>query len=164
MDRINNVVNRMKLDFICLVETKSNSAHIHHFSTIPSNRLFGGIIALSNRSIGTVTLVAISRLALHVVISSRFETWILSTFYNSQALSRQKKMFGDLSLAWPFLTFPGFLLAILMLSLALRSTEEVLSEIMLLKKLCFLILFLKTIFLILSLLVHDLLGVTTKRV
>lgn len=109
MDRINNVVNRMKLDFICLVETKSNSSHIHRFSnkfkskwewsTIPSNRLFGVIIALWNRSIGTITLAAISCLALHLVISSIFETWILSTFYNSQALSQQKKMFGDFSLA-----------------------------------------------------------------
>lgn len=52
---------------------------------------------LWRRSIGSVTPIAVSRWALHLMISSNDFTWILSTIYNSQVLSDHKKLWHFLS-------------------------------------------------------------------
>lgn len=64
---------------------------------IPSNGLSGGILVLWKHSLGNVTRVAISRHALHLVITSRDCTWILSIIYNSQVLSDQTHLWHSLA-------------------------------------------------------------------
>lgn len=100
IDFIKDIMIRSKPDFICLVETKSNTDRIMRFcnrfkhcwdwAAIPLNGFSGGIIVLWKRSIGLVTPIANSRLVLHLIISSLNDYWILSVFYNSQTCSAQK--------------------------------------------------------------------------
>lgn len=116
MDRIKDLMRSYKPDFICLLETKLSSHRIHSFcvkfnrswawAAIPSLGLSGGILVLWKKAIGLVTPVASSRLALHLVITSDNISWILTSIYNSQALSHQKRLwrtlsrFSALSLPW----------------------------------------------------------------
>lgn len=102
IDYIEGIMGRFKPDFICLVETKSNSDHIKRFcnrfnknwdwAAIPSNGFLGVIIVLWKCLKGFVTLITISRLELHLIISSVTGTWILSTIYNSQVLFEHKTL------------------------------------------------------------------------
>lgn len=101
MDRIHSIMKNKKPDFVCLVKTKATIPKVHRFcdkimgwgcAAIPSNGIFGGIIVLWKRGIGRVTPVVVSRLALHHVIYSKDETWILTTIYNSQSLSQHKNL------------------------------------------------------------------------
>lgn len=93
MDRIQDFMKTSKPDFNCLVETKTIIPRIHRFCTnlnrcwdwaaIPSNGFFGGIIIFWNRSICFITPVAVNRSALHLVVSSNDNSWILTSIYNS---------------------------------------------------------------------------------
>lgn len=85
---------------------------------------------LWKRGIGRVTPIAESRLALHHVISSNDETWILSTVYNSQSLSQHKDLWNSQN-SLIFLLL-GSLVAILMASLIPRNKKGKVLEIMLL--------------------------------
>lgn len=107
MDYIKDIMARLKPDFICLVETKSNSIRIQRFcarfsrhwvwAAVPSNGYSGGIIVLWKRFNGIVTPVASSRMALHLIITTSEDSWILSTIYNSQVLSEHKNLWKSLS-------------------------------------------------------------------
>lgn len=44
-------------------------------------------MVLLKKQVGRVAPVAVSRLALHLVISTSVDTWILSAIYNSQMFS-----------------------------------------------------------------------------
>lgn len=100
-------MKKQKLDFICLVEIKTDISQIHRFcsrlrhrwewAAIPSNDISGGIMVIWNRSVGNVTPVAISHSALHLVISSNDETWILTTVHNSQVIFEHKRLWHSLS-------------------------------------------------------------------
>lgn len=104
--RIQDVIARLKPNFLCLVETKANASRVWRFcnklrrwwdwAAIPSSGLSGGILVLWKKSIGLVTPVASSRLVLHLVITTYDKTWILSTVYNSQILSDQKLLWRSL--------------------------------------------------------------------
>lgn len=59
--------------------------------------LFGGIIVLWSWHVGLVTIVVISRLALHLVSSNSEGSWILTTVYKSQVLSEHKLLWNFLS-------------------------------------------------------------------
>lgn len=115
MNRIKDLMEKKHPDFICLVKTKTNPSRIQCFyshlkcnwewTAVPSTGLFGGILVLWNASVGKVTPVAISRLALHMVISSNNKTWILTTIYNSQVISAHKRFWRSL-LKISLLEFP----------------------------------------------------------
>lgn len=64
---------------------------------IPSLGLSGDILVLWKSDIGLVTPVAISILALHLVITTNGFSWILTTIYNSQVLIHQKRLWRSLS-------------------------------------------------------------------
>lgn len=64
---------------------------------IPSLGLSGDILVLWKSDIGLVTPVAISILALHLVITTDGFSWILTTIYNSQVLIHQKRLWRSLS-------------------------------------------------------------------
>lgn len=107
LDRIQGIMRYLKPNLICLVQTKTDSTHIHHFcdslfklwqwATISSIGLSRGIIVMWNRSIGLVTPVANTRSTLHLVISLNMVSWILSIIYNSQVLSLQNLLWKNLS-------------------------------------------------------------------
>lgn len=107
IDYIQEIMAILKPDFLCLVETKTNASRVHHFcnrfvkiwdwASIPSTSFSGGIIIMWNRNVGFVTPVAVSRSALHLIISSPEDSWILTTIYNSQVYSDNKKIWYSLS-------------------------------------------------------------------
>lgn len=107
MDRVKLLMKNNKPDFICLMETKLSALRTKSFcdklnrswawAAIPSLGLSGGILVLWKSNIGLVTPVAISRLALHLVITTDRLSWILTTIYNSQVLIHQKRLWRSLS-------------------------------------------------------------------
>lgn len=92
IDYIQDIMARLKPNFLCLVETKSNTDRTLRFcnifkknwdwAPIPSIGFSGGIIVLWQKFAGVVTPIALSRFALHLIISNANDTWILTTIYN----------------------------------------------------------------------------------
>lgn len=97
-----DIMHRLKPDFICLLETKTNSDRILRFcnrlkprwdwATILASGFSGGILILWRQQVGCVTPIAISKLALHLVITTSFDSWVLFAIYNSQMLSDHKAL------------------------------------------------------------------------
>ncbi|KAM0941656.1 putative Endonuclease/exonuclease/phosphatase superfamily [Dioscorea sansibarensis] len=87
---------RFKLDLICLVETKASPERVYRFCSrimhrwewvaIHSPGLSGGILVLWKKKTDDVTLVVTSRFALHLVITAKDQSSVLTTIYNSQDL------------------------------------------------------------------------------
>lgn len=92
--RIRDCMARLKLNFLCLVETKANAPIILCFcrqyhrwwdwAAIPFNSLSGRILVLWNKAVGNITPVASSRTVLHLVITSAKN---LGSFYYLQLSS-----------------------------------------------------------------------------
>lgn len=103
---IRNLMACLKPNYLCLVETKANTLRISHFCSkysrwcywvaIPSSGLFGENLVLWNKSVGFVTPVVFSRMALHLIITSNNRNWVLSIIYNSHTFSEQKLLWRSL--------------------------------------------------------------------
>lgn len=87
-------IRTFKPMLVCLVETRANSDRVDRFckriprscdcAAILVDGFSGGIMVLWNKSIGQVTLVVVSRRALHIIISSdSTNSFLVSVIYNS---------------------------------------------------------------------------------
>lgn len=92
--RVFHLIKRFRPLIVCLVETRANSERVDRFcnkiprhwewAAILADGFLGGIIVLWNPIIGMVTHLAISRHALHLVVSTTMsKTFIISMIYNS---------------------------------------------------------------------------------
>ena len=90
---IQNLLKKHNPYLVCLVESKAEASRVDRFYTkfarlwnwaaIAAEGYYGGIIVMWNRTIGNVTLIAKSRHALHLVITSPLlESWLFTTVYN----------------------------------------------------------------------------------
>lgn len=85
MDHIQDIMKNKRPNFLCLVETKTTTPRTLYFCAIlnhcwdwvviPSNGLSGRILVIWNLLVGNVTAVVVSRLVLHLVLSSSNKTW-----------------------------------------------------------------------------------------
>lgn len=106
--RILRLIRTLKPAVICLVETRANEDRFIRFcrkvpkcwdcAAFLSDGFSGGIIVLWHKSIGTVTPVAVSRRALHIVISfDSSKTFLISMVYNSTRFCNQCYLWNELS-------------------------------------------------------------------
>ena len=107
VNRVKDVMARLKPNLVCLVETKASPERVYRFCSkimhkwewvaISSLGLSGGILVLWRKKVGDVTLVVNSRLALHLVITTKDQSWVLTTVYNSQVISDHKRLWNSLN-------------------------------------------------------------------
>lgn len=107
-NRIWDMQNKYNPQILCLVETKVNEGRCHSFCrkmsrnwdwvALPSLGMSGGIMTLWKKNIGTVTLIAMSRNIILLVVSTNYmDGWILSVVYNPQMISAQTQVWTELS-------------------------------------------------------------------
>ena len=107
IDRIRNMIRTYKPAVVCLVESRANQERVERFvarfsrswnwAAITSEGYSGGIIVLWRRQLGSVTPIARSRLALHLVITpGLLPSWILTVVYNGQRIGVQKHLWKEL--------------------------------------------------------------------
>ncbi|KAJ0965278.1 hypothetical protein J5N97_026416 [Dioscorea zingiberensis] len=108
VDRIQWMLNNLDVTILCLVETRADNERISRFcekfkrkwewAAIPAMGYSGGIIILWKKNIGKATPIAISRYALHLILTLDDEsTWIISTVYNNQLVAVQQSTWEELS-------------------------------------------------------------------
>lgn len=101
-------IRTYKPSLVCLVETRANFERIDRFriklspswdlAAIESLGFSGGIFIFWNKSIGHVSPLAVSRRALHIVVSSPNHTnCIISVVYNSNFSRYQRFLWHELS-------------------------------------------------------------------
>lgn len=106
--RIKLLKVELKLDIIVLVEVCANESRITPFcsklskgqnwAAIAVDGYSGGIIITWQRRIGRVIPIAISKRALHLIISSLInDQWVMATIYNAQLLNLQQLVQKELS-------------------------------------------------------------------
>lgn len=90
------------------METRADNGRIDNFcsklghnwvwAAIVAEGYLGGILVIWQKQLGKVTLIAISRYVLHVVVTSaKNETWILSTIYNPSRIQDQSSVYLELT-------------------------------------------------------------------
>ena len=104
-------------------------------------------MVLWKKEIGDVTLVVTSRLALHLVITAKGQSWMLTIIYNSQVISDHKRLWNSLN-AFNSPALPGLSPEISMLLPTKRNITGVLSSIILLNLIFLISLFLTILCLI----------------
>ncbi|XP_073013699.1 uncharacterized protein [Typha latifolia] len=117
LDRCRDMSREHCLDFVFLLEMHADWAKAKGVSramgrkwssfTIPAEGISGGLILLWKTAIGYVDVVAVSRYAAHMVVSSsEGETWLMTAVYASNQLDQQKLLWeelvglGSLGLPW----------------------------------------------------------------
>lgn len=117
ISRIRRLLVKHKPLLCCLVETRADEVRLRRFcaklgkewewAAVAANGYSGGIIVLWKRQVGCVTPMAISRFALHLVISDNSNSdWFVSVIYNDSRVSGQRRLWHELSglsslnLAW----------------------------------------------------------------
>lgn len=106
--RLFHLIRSHRPALVCLVETRANSPRVDKFcknisrswnwTALLADGFSGGIIVLWRKSLGVVSPVAVSRRALHLVISpSSSITLLISVVYNANRLSSQRNLWTELS-------------------------------------------------------------------
>lgn len=101
-------MKKIKPIIFCLVETKADGDRLSRFcsklgkrwnwAAIIADAFSGGIIAIWNKNLGSVTPMVKSRFALHLVITTNnAKSWIMSIVYNSNRIHGQCLLFNELS-------------------------------------------------------------------
>lgn len=118
INRIRHLMQTLHPSLVCLVETRANADRADRFcamftrnwnwAALLADGFSGGVIILWNKHLGQVSPIAVSRRALHLVISSsRFTSCIISVIYNSNHFTSQQKLWVELSkisaLSFPWL-------------------------------------------------------------
>ncbi|XP_039136217.1 uncharacterized protein LOC120273617 [Dioscorea cayenensis subsp. rotundata] len=108
VDRIFSLIRSHHPSIFYLVETHANGARVDRFcgkfakkwnwAALLADGLSGGIFIIWKKHLGLVTPIAVSRRALHLVISPSFNSsWILSVIYNSNKFVSQCALWTELS-------------------------------------------------------------------
>lgn len=107
-NQIQRFIRHDKPHLLCLVETRADSSRVDHFAIkLPRNWKWAailaygysrGIIVIWNNRVGQVSPIAISRRALHLIISpDQTHNWLVSVIYNGTRLSSQISLWSELS-------------------------------------------------------------------
>lgn len=106
--RIRKLLKKYNPLVFYLVETRANEARLRRFcgklgkdwkwAAMVANGYSGSIITFWKRHIGCVTPVAISRYALHLVISDNNDAdWVFAVIYNDTWIRGQRRLWQELS-------------------------------------------------------------------
>lgn len=122
-NRILKFLRQDKPSVLCLVETRADSSRVDRlisklsrlwrWAAILANGYSGGIMVIWNSRLGLVSPIAISRRALHLIISyDQSHSWLISVIYNGTRLSSQTDLWFELSklstLDFPWLIIGDF--------------------------------------------------------
>lgn len=105
--RIRRLIKKHNLSIACFVETRADSDRLDLFcskfsrtwewASILAEGFSGGIIVIWKKSLGQVTPLAVSRRALHLIISpTPSSNHIISIIYNSHLIHNQRFLWQEL--------------------------------------------------------------------
>ncbi|XP_039123479.1 uncharacterized protein LOC120260105 [Dioscorea cayenensis subsp. rotundata] len=106
--RVFRIIQSHKPAVVCLVETRADSDRLDRFcrkipktwdwAAVLANGFSGGIIVMWHKSIGRVSPIAVSRRALHIIITDNSSNaFLISVVYNSYRICNQCYLWNELS-------------------------------------------------------------------